>query len=121
MHLEEVVVEMALGRETLLAARVSTVVGFLTRMQSKMGFQVSFLVKGFAAPFERTDEVFDAVVLFYMDVQSLDARVRLIAALDRTLVLLDGRMDLHVVLEVSTRHEVFATARHFANKRAAIL
>ena len=84
-------------------------VWLFSSVQSHVGLEVSFLIESFAASLVRTDEVLDAIVLLDMDIESLDATVGLIAALDGALVHLDCLMGLKVVFEVASRHEILAT------------
>lgn len=121
MSLLEVVVEMPLRRECFAAGHEATLVRFLTGVQPDVRLEIAFLVKRFAAAFVRALEVSDALVLLKVNLQSLDAAVRLVAVWIRALELLDRVMSCLVILEVASGHEGLAAPRKHTRVRTVIL
>ena len=80
-------------------------VWFLASVQAQVSLQISFLKERLAASFERADVVAHSIVLLDVHLKSLLSAVRLPAPLDWTDELLDFKMRLEVILQVSLRHE----------------
>ena len=98
-----------------------TVIRLLSSVQSEMGLKITFLIECFATVFKWADIVFDPIVLLYVDVQSLNPTVRLIAPLDGTSVGLNILVRFHVILQVTFGHEVLLTTLHRTLKWSTIL
>jgi hypothetical protein len=86
-----------------------------------MRLEVSLLKEGTATVFEWADEVPAPIVILYVNLQSLNAAVGLRAALHWAYVLLDKRVGLAMILEVSLGHERFTAAFELAGERPEIL
>lgn len=97
MVLLHVVVQMALRQERLLAGEHGTNVGSFSSVQSHVGFQISFLVEGFVASFERAHKVSPTLMLLQVDLEPLLSAERLVTARVGALKLALLGVDHHVV------------------------
>ena len=86
-----------------------------------MSLQISFLIECLATIFKRTHEVLNAIVLLYMDVESLYTTVGVEASLNWTLVRLYLLVRLHVILQVAFRHEVLGASFEVTFKWSTVL
>ena len=73
-------------------------VWFFTSVKSKMSLQVTLLIECFTTILEWTHIILDSIVLLNVNVQSLNATIGLIAALDGAFVGFHCSMRLKMIL-----------------------
>jgi len=106
-------VEVTLIFEGQIAPLMSAVVRFFACMTSVMGFQISFRVEHFRAPFVLTLKVRSTIMSLYMNIKQLLFRVGLAASFKITNMLSGNEVDFGMIMKTLWSYE--ATLADLAN------
>lgn len=120
MILEDVVIEVALGRERFVTANRCTMIGFFTCVEAQVGLEISFFIKSLFTVFKWANEISNSIVLLHVDFEALLSTVGLVAASDRAHKVLLRHMGLRVVPQMALRHERLVAAFKAAGEGAEV-
>ncbi len=107
---------MSLSRERLKTPCNIAMIRLFTSMNSKMCFEITFLIECSLALFIRTDVFFLAKMSFQMNFKSLLPAIRIGAPFECTLILFDLQMSLHMIIQMAFSHKRFTTALYCTRK-----
>ncbi len=101
----KVIIEMTLSSKRLRASLLEAMIGLFPCVNSKMSFEVTFLIKRFFAADDRTLEFPLPIMSFYMNFKSLFSRIRLVTPRISTFERFVCLVSVHMIDQVALGHK----------------